>query len=659
MHSDRIFTKLSRWFIIVYMIILLIIGISEPAYFVGETESYLLPAVSIMNEQDLGISASDVELSHRWFPAWASMLNVESLSGYTDRSGQSLAFYFPTYSIVSVPILSMLHILRVSKMHAFVIANILILAIMLFLVEKQSKLSAKRKFILILALALNPSILYIYWASAEILIYALIALAMMYWVNRNYHRAAIFISIAGTMNPTVMAIGMVMILDYLIKLYISEHISSMRRGLAAIKKNALRIIRYGSCYLIFLIPCIYFYYNIGRLFMITASTLGDVNNTLAGRFIAYLFDLNFGFLPYYPVMLLLLALMFIQGIVRKKAMNLFICIALLGTIFAYSFMYHINSGMCTISRYNAWATPILLYGVIACCDFSRNRAISIVQEVAICLSVALTALILFLDGITFGTATSYLTFTPIAKYVMNNMPQLYDPLFSTFNNRVSHIDGGYYFSSMIIYENEEGDLRKALLRGIDASSLTAHTYGNDKAISYLVNQIEQSAPDDPNQFFYLSIRPEYSLKYIEKTYSLGDDILFYSEECNFNQYDVTGFSGNEGDYTWTNGHTATLTLPLEQYKSEDLKMDIDTAGVYAAPQNVTISVNGYQVYNDLLTGPTHLSIDIPANYITTSILKIRFDLPDAVAPSSSGTSNDSRTLCLAMQRISITGVNVE
>ena len=67
-------------------------------------------------------------------------------------------------------------------------------------------------------LSLNPIVFYLTWISAEVFIYSLLGIAILHWTCKEYHRAAIVLSLAGTLNPTIMAIGIFMIIEYFIVL---------------------------------------------------------------------------------------------------------------------------------------------------------------------------------------------------------------------------------------------------------------------------------------------------------------------------------------------------------------------------------------------------------------------------------------------------------
>lgn len=51
-----------------------------------------------------------------------------------------------------------------------------------------------------------------------------------------------------------------------------------------------------------------------------------------------------------------------------------------------------------------------------------------------------------------------------AKF-MEYLPELYNPLPSTFNSRINHVDGGYDVEKNlpILYRDKKGNIRKALL----------------------------------------------------------------------------------------------------------------------------------------------------------------------------------------------------
>ena len=112
-------------------------------------------------------------------------------------------------------------------------------------------------------LSINPVMFYYCWPSGEVLIYSFLAIGIVFWYNKWYKLAAVFVSLAGTLNVTIMSIGIIMIVEYMISLLKKK--SEKIEWKEFIKNNFFRVIQYGSCYIIGLVPMAYFYYNTGYI----------------------------------------------------------------------------------------------------------------------------------------------------------------------------------------------------------------------------------------------------------------------------------------------------------------------------------------------------------------------------------------------------------
>ena len=116
----------------------------------------------------------------------------------------------------------------------------------------------------------------------------------------------------------------------------------------------------GSCYIVGVIPLFYNIYNVAHI-NLTASYSGFIHGkeSIISRFWSYLFDLNYGILPYFcPVFVLAIFLVFSAILNGHKKYLQWIFAFFLNT-FLYSIMVHINSGMSGIARYNSWGVAIL------------------------------------------------------------------------------------------------------------------------------------------------------------------------------------------------------------------------------------------------------------------------------------------------------------
>ncbi|NPV72683.1 MAG: sulfatase-like hydrolase/transferase, partial [Pelotomaculum sp.] len=141
-------------------------------------------------------------------------------------------------------------------------------------------------------------------------------------------------------------------------------------------------------------------------------------------------------------------------------------------------------------------------------------------------------------------------------------------------------------------------------------------------------------------------------------YEYGSQIQF-GEGGNAEQYQVQGWSYPEKGFTWTDGKSVSLVIPVNQPQS-DLTLSASlfpfTAGG-VVNQNVYIDVNGDRLGEWIITAAGEYKIKIPKEHITDSLLEINFELPNAVSPAELNIGNDPRSLGIAVKSIIISEKN--
>ena len=497
-------------YLLIYFIILMMYCSIKGAHTIGEWDDYSLPTISIIEQHNISIDNQDIERFKLVFPEWADYFEeCFGLSGYTTRNGGQMTWYFPIYSFVCIPLVQLLRFLRLPPTYGFPYTNLALLMAMLIVVYRYLEINDKKKMLLILCLTINPIIFYLNWISAEVFIFSLIGIAMVCWYNKWYKRAALMISLAGMLNPTILSIGIVMIIEYLTK------VLKDRREHEEVKKFAIRsvkkIIVYGSCYIIALIPFVYNYYNTGHI-NLTASISGftDGKETTFARFIAYLFDFNFGFLPYFSILFLTALFLIPLAICRKQWNYIKWMACFLINVFLYSIMVHINSGMSGIARYNAWGAVIMIFAV--CIYFNKTLKkpiLKVLTNILLIISTMLTGLIISAYGPMSASNTSSVCMLPIAEKVLNSVPSIYNPLHSTFNSRVNNIDGGYDYPTPIIYCNSEGHVKKILATSEDAEEILNNytvILGDEKWLKEQVDKLSEKETYISVPFKYIIVK---------------------------------------------------------------------------------------------------------------------------------------------------------
>lgn len=652
MKSDRIYAYLSKTAIIFFVVIELVIQLAAPVIPAGEWDDYLFCTASIIHDHDMAISDDDI--------AYARIILFPEVSTWGDfsgsciqtKSGETLPWYFGTYSAACIPMVYLLQLLNVQPIRAFLLTNILVYALALIFVYQKMRISPKAKFLLILLLILNPAIYYISWLSSEVFLFSLVVAFMVSWTNRWYKTTALLVSVAASLNPTVLAIGLPITIDYFCFLKKTDQLTGCAWPVKVVQNRFWKLAGYLACYLPSFIVFGYNYYYSGGI-NLTASSPNFTDTQLAlPRFLAYLFDLNFGILPYMGIVLALSLLFLIPAIIKKAYRFVWMMMGFFIIILGYSFMKHINCGMSGMSRYNVWSAPIMIFSVLANYeDMLGKRFWMRAIEVLLCVSIALTGTVLYKYGLRNCDNAYYVYMTPIAAYVLDHFPSLYNPLHSTFNSRTSHVDGGYDYELPLYYANHEGEIRKILADGEFAEEVLSSVTGSETSMEYLVGKLDTLG----DRADYVSISPKYNLYMTSdfNEYALGSAIWFCGEDRNVDTYVSSGVTINEATCSWADSKSILMKLHITDAPAcANDTMSFTVANVYNRPQRVVVMSNGEEIWNQTITEPGTYQFVIPD--VQNGYVHLEFDFPDAVSPISLGGSYDSRMLSLAFVNAEIT-----
>jgi hypothetical protein len=454
---------LSRACILFFTLVSFLLATLTPTQPIGESANYMLATISLENRLSLYFTDADVAQAKSDIPEHYDFINwcYHSDRMWTAPDGRKHCYYFSVYSLLCIPAKHLLFLLDLNQSYAFSVTNVLLYASALWVVYFH--LRADRKIILlaILLLACSPTVLYYVWPAAEICIFSFLVISLVFLANHNHKMAALFVSIAGMMNAAIMAYGAMIIVDYFLRLPRRGPRDQRTEWPPAFKDHLGSTFLLALCFVPCLVPFLYNYANFGVLALAAPGVFRG--SGYAGRFLAYLTDLNFGMLPYFPLALVLLFAGVIYALGRRKFGLLLLPAAFVLTVAAYCVNFHINCGMTGIHRYNAWAFALVVFalvrGLAGLADRPRLRRCAFAL---LALSAALTAYTVYIV-LNSPTGLIYTEMGPVASRVLDRCPQWYAPLPSTFVSRVTHVDGGYVFDGPVIYYNDEGLARKILV----------------------------------------------------------------------------------------------------------------------------------------------------------------------------------------------------
>lgn len=504
MNEKRIFQGM---FLLLAFLMILYVWVKDDIY--SEPDSYVLPAVSIQYRGTIVINQEDIDRAREDFPEMYKdvhtyeNLRTSKLLKLDEENWMS--FYFPTYALLSLPAKLLLQIFQFDQTKAFVITNVLlnVFALYYFFTVYRKKIGFINASLWTLLLIVNPILLYYRFISSECTLFSLVLLSMVLWSENKYKRAALLISIASTMNPTAMGIGIFLFFDYALS-YLKDNKNNLFQ-----KEKLLDIFKLICCYVPFLLPFIVNFHYFGVFY--PSSDLASTEG-LFTRFLAYLFDLNLG-LASISILLVLLFLASLVYIIYNKKWKLLIQSgAVLCTILLFSITFHINSGMLNCARYVIWIYPAFVLIIV-------NTAYFVLQNKKTIHGVVLSLCFVFqFVLLAYNGFYSPREFNKFSKLILNNYPQLYynvNP--STFNCRVNDIDGAYIIDDAVIYVDEKsGQVRKVLYYNVEKNHIDLMNRLTSTEDENLLQLDEKINSFNKEKYYYINIDKNSEIQYYLK-----------------------------------------------------------------------------------------------------------------------------------------------
>lgn len=613
----------------------------------GESDDYMLPSISLEQHFSDDIRDSDLKIALKQYPEHIGEWK-RWLSGHASKkiNNKSYTFYFPTYSILCLPFVWLLRVFKLSQSYGFPLANGVYYLLGLMSILKLP-ISFYLRIITILILGFSPLISYIRWPSAEVVIASLLIYALVFLFSHKYKLSMFFYSLAATIN--------IVIAPFCLFIYIYVFLNAFNG-----KLNLKNIIEYFNKYkffyfkllLINLIVLIPIALNLYRFHMIASmENLGSLDG-IGGRLWAYLSDLNMGIFPYFPFLLVILILTGIFN-VRKLQYILFLLISFI-PLFGFSLMAHIAGGMSGIARYNSWYVTLIFLGTIFYCNFVHQRLIRYINNILLLASfIWVIAVVGSYGNLHFENQNFHCWyFQPLAKYVIERWPQLYDPYPVIFASKANVMEGGYYvrqfaegnFGFPVIYKNKDGFLVKIL--------------SSPKFLPLFYNNISMDE-DYRSKFEKEIIKIEKS----GKSGYLNFPPSAHAKLCNYFSFGTTGANNNllkegfgkpEMFGVKSTGKECELILPVEKLDARELTLIAEPFSSFRKKEklNVTVIVDNKFSKHFTLGEPGFQKMTMPIETHGKDV-EVKINIENPKSPKELGLSGDSRLLGIFLHAASL------
>lgn len=503
---NKLILLVCKFFIFAVSLSYLLSALSKVYY--HEIDSYMLPVLSMQYRNTIVITQEDIERAKIDFPE----LYID-INGFDDlrssglnkiNDNEWLSFYFPAYSAVCLPAKLILQALNMDQSKAFTITNAFFVTIALIAVYRYLNVKPAEKLIALILLAVSPIYMYIEYISSEAFIYSMIIISLLLYSNGKYKTSAFVLSAASMNNPTVMGIGIVMVAEYLIKMFRNRNqvkIFSVQ--------NIVATIKYASCYLICLVPFIvnYIYLRTGN-----PTSGGATLKDYGERFIAYLFSVDIGFFSFAPVTLLLFFVLIGITVLKKKYQLLVYPGFVLLPMMAYSLMIYIDCVPVFCARYIMWTYPALVICVIIL--FSQLDIKLNIRYLAESAAILSTVLMVLVNKV----PMHHFDFNNTSYFLLDNCPSLYSPYYGTFYSRNDKINWPYSSAyNSFYFSREDGNLRKILIESTDEqkSKVFDSIKGDNSSVENLMAELNKIPSD--GKLHYVNISPHSNIELKEKT----------------------------------------------------------------------------------------------------------------------------------------------
>jgi hypothetical protein len=389
----------------------------------------LLLATVLVRPITGGDASEYLHMTHGWINHWSPDLRPEDgntaepileAMGYTDYAfgrgyygtdnGRLFSSHFWLYSLAMVPATLFMRLIKGNEFAAFQLTNVLFFMAAIAVALRYGE---GNRFVFLGLSVLSPVLWYLRWPGPEVYTWSFVSMSLALATAKRYSPAALCAALAATQNQSL-----VFLVAFIVFLALNTgHLATIASTVAA-----------G---LFSLAPVVFTYAFYGHLSPFTAFGLVDPSLISPQRTTSFLFDLNQGMLPYVPFLLVSLAAVTFMIATRRDFIGLCALITIAFVILPTEAQPNWNGGQMGMARYAVWVVPICAWLVSQHVPSGRNmnRLFAVVFAVEVAL-------------LTYhSNHMNYLTHTPLAAYILETAPALYDPDPEIFAERLLEYDG--------------------------------------------------------------------------------------------------------------------------------------------------------------------------------------------------------------------------
>jgi hypothetical protein len=331
------------------------------------------------------------------------------------KDGHFYNYHFWLYTLLNVPALALMIALNFTMFNSFFLTNILCIyfatGVVIF-----SHYKTTEKLLLLSLFYLGSVFYFFFWACPEVFTASFFLSALVLSKEKKYLFSGFCAALAASQNPPIgIFVLCVCVLDYWTKtIKIGKKIPSFRF-----------LFHWFIIGVLLLSSPLFFLWKFGVPNLTSAMQWQDVKNISVHRVLTIFFDLNQGMILVIPGVFILLSLFFILKLIHFKKFKahlsvsaVFIVLCLILTFVSVSNIC-LNSGCSIMMRYCSWLMLPLFFALLELMKEIRWKN---------CLFTFLIISQIFVFWGNRKINYDQMEFSPIAKFILKKMPDLYNPL---------------------------------------------------------------------------------------------------------------------------------------------------------------------------------------------------------------------------------------
>jgi len=493
-------------------IVLINIVLGGRVYLRGEFPSYMMTMTAIENHFSEWITLNDIDDAKKLFPEYREHLEPKNLEKLVERTEENLyrGYYPGVYSFCVIFMKNILLYTDISLSYAFPLVNLILLLVSSAFFAK--KVCKENTIVSFLLCVFNPILFYVRWVSAEVFIYSMLLISIVFFLDKHYKLAFLFSILAALMNIVIIFWSGMIVLTYLINnLQYMKGDKFLGKIALLIKKRWIDLMYF----IFFGIVCIVWFLGL------SVHKVGTSNIFFEGwleRALYYVIDMNIGLVWYYGPLFILFLYCFYKGIKNKNLENSFIAISFISILLLYSLKEQICSDCNAIARYNAWNGVFIIAMLLVYKTKTRKFDFYLIVSLIFVMSITFVY-----KGI--NCDVPYDKFNSISRYTLNNVPHLYighKHIFATniYEDQYEAID-----SSLFIYSNDDGYVTKILIHPNDIINLNKYISIDNVRLNDLKNKYGVIKQDNVNNDEKIEDAYDTRKEYVFLTFSPSEKVI--------------------------------------------------------------------------------------------------------------------------------------